>query len=63
MELMTHSYCSEILRYSGDMSYLFLKYSSFGDPLREDPEFKDLLEEYRQNAVTQQQILQAINEN
>ena len=60
---LTPSSLASVQRYSSDWSYLYLERSSIFDPLREDPEFKSLLDEYRTNAITQQQLLQASNED
>jgi hypothetical protein len=42
---------------------LYLERSPSYDPIREEPAFIALLDEYRENAAEQRQILQAMNEN
>ncbi len=42
---------------------LFLERSPVFDPIREEPAFIELLDEYRENAAEQRQILQAMNED
>jgi len=60
---LTPSELASVERYPSDWSYLYLDRSIVYDPLREDPEFKSLIDEYRANAITQQQLLQASNED
>ena len=42
---------------------LYLERSPIFDPIREEPEFVALMDEYRENAEEQRQILQAMNED
>jgi tetratricopeptide (TPR) repeat protein len=50
-------------RYHRISSRLFIERSPLFDPIREEPAFIALLDEYRENAAEQRQILQAMNEN
>ena len=42
---------------------LLLEHSNVFDPIRDEPAFIALLDEYRENAAEQRQLLQAMNEN
>jgi TolB-like protein/Flp pilus assembly protein TadD len=49
--------------YNGDFNYMMLKHAPSADPVRDDPEYIELLQKYEANALIQQQILQSRNEN
>jgi TolB-like protein/cytochrome c-type biogenesis protein CcmH/NrfG len=48
-------------RYRSENNRFVLEHSSLFDPLRDEPAFIALLDEYRENAEEQRQILQAMN--
>jgi hypothetical protein len=48
-------------KYSRTRNNLFLERSPVFDPLREEPAFIALLDEYRENAAEQRILLQAMN--
>jgi tetratricopeptide (TPR) repeat protein len=50
-------------KYYRPLNSLFLERSPVFDPIREEPAFIALLDEYRENAEGQRQILQAMNED
>ena len=50
-------------KYFGIRNSLLLERSPVFDPIREEPAFIALLDEYRENAVEQRNILQAMNED
>ena len=50
-------------RYQRILSRLFLERSPLFDPIRGEPAFIALLDEYRENAAEQRQILQTMNED
>ena len=52
-----------IYLYTLPQDYVMFKHSKLYDPIRNEPEFIELLDEYRENAAEQRQILQAMNEN
>jgi len=49
-------------KYSGRLDQLELERNSVFDPIRNEPAFIALLDEYRENAAKQRQIMQAMNE-
>ena len=49
--------------YSDELNYSFLKHYSIFDPIREDPAFIALLEEYERNAEEQRQLIRAADAN
>ena len=50
-------------KYYGRLNSLFLERSPVFDAIREEPAFIALLDEYRENAAEQRQILQSMNED
>ena len=50
-------------KYGRAWNKLYLERSPVYDPIRNEPAFIALLDDYRKNAAEQRQILQAMNEN
>jgi hypothetical protein len=50
-------------KYNWEENKLYLEHSPVFDPIREEPAFIALLDEYRENAAEEQQILQAMNKD
>ena len=51
------------IKYYADTNRLFLEHDSTFDPLRGDPAFIKILDDYRTNAEEQRLLLQAMNED
>jgi hypothetical protein len=50
-------------KYYRPLNSLFLERSPVFDPIREEPAFVALMDEYEKNAAEQRKILQAMNED
>jgi hypothetical protein len=46
----------------GPTNLAMFKHSSLFDPIRDEPEFIELLDEYRKNAAEQRRLLQEMDE-